>query len=774
MSVLGPWTLDASRFALVDTQQQRELEPLLFRLLQYFLLHPERVIGRQELADQVWQQAYVDDNAINRAISDLRKVLQHPLLEVSVLKTHHRKGYSLQWNAQLQQQFLAVSACATTIVSEPAERPEPAGHPQQLPDAVPSAAGQPQQNPVTPDTSGNSDNPYNPELRPRRYLLALANVLLLAVLSALWWFSKTSVSNDNQPVVPAGSSISAEPTLPGSAFSPPVQFSFEQGIATTPILSKELQHSRRLLAYSQAQTPRPSQVIVRLFDKNQPTTAEAVSLELAGYSLGAQNWQSGKAVLLVLATHQTTKACHYRLYDFTAYPAYQQQKLEAGCEPGSRVRAWLAADGQMLYRPQREPKLPSSHLIQEELATSQQQILVNSRGNGFGVLDFALSPDGNKLAYIQMDSSKSGFVYVYDLKKHEQVQLASITDIGTMMSLTFSQSGTHLYGMNGFELVQIRLADRRIQKLRLPAGFQGGELSLADDQSAVVSEVSVRMVARNGSMQVVELNNIFDKNQQKISWFLPENKSAAAVTPYPTDPQRFAYAAFDGQSWQVWLREAGQEQQLTELPPTTEPINHLSWSPDGQQLVFSSKKILWLYHVADRKLTQLHPLAEFLFPVFDPTGDSLLVQRDVDKQQQIWRLQIPSGQLQRVGLNQGAMPQFDQDQLYYNRGNQLMRYVDGGKADQVISADGGNLISTYRVSQGWVYYFVHEKSEFRRFQLQKPEVVESVSLQQLQLESKGMPITLSLQTSRPEQLFVNMMIYQQMHLHLLQWQPIPE
>ena len=114
MMLLGPWTIDASRFALVDVQQERELEPLLFRLLQYFLAHPQRVIARQELADQVWQQAYVDDNAINRAISDLRKVLQHPLLDAAVLKTHHRKGYSLQWNTALQQQFALSQAKPAT------------------------------------------------------------------------------------------------------------------------------------------------------------------------------------------------------------------------------------------------------------------------------------------------------------------------------------------------------------------------------------------------------------------------------------------------------------------------------------------------------------------------------------------------------------------------------------------------------------------------------------------------------------------------------------
>ena len=101
------------------------LEPLLFKLAVYFFANPERIIARQELAEQVWQQAYVDDNAINRAISDLRKALQHPKLTDSVLKTHHRKGYSLLWNAELQQQFSAELIANTVRRAQHRTTPNP-------------------------------------------------------------------------------------------------------------------------------------------------------------------------------------------------------------------------------------------------------------------------------------------------------------------------------------------------------------------------------------------------------------------------------------------------------------------------------------------------------------------------------------------------------------------------------------------------------------------------------------------------------------------------
>uniref|UniRef100_UPI004047C96E winged helix-turn-helix domain-containing protein n=1 Tax=Rheinheimera sp. TaxID=1869214 RepID=UPI004047C96E len=83
-------------FSINDGAQRKELEPLLIKLLQCFAKEPGRIVSRQELIDTIWQQSYVDDNAINRAISELRKALQHPELPQSPIKTHHRKGYSLQ------------------------------------------------------------------------------------------------------------------------------------------------------------------------------------------------------------------------------------------------------------------------------------------------------------------------------------------------------------------------------------------------------------------------------------------------------------------------------------------------------------------------------------------------------------------------------------------------------------------------------------------------------------------------------------------------------
>jgi DNA-binding winged helix-turn-helix (wHTH) protein len=71
-----------------------DIEPLLFDLLLYFTLRQGTIVTRQQLIDEVWQQKFVDDNAINRAMSTLRRILKRVPDAPTFIKTHYKKGYS--------------------------------------------------------------------------------------------------------------------------------------------------------------------------------------------------------------------------------------------------------------------------------------------------------------------------------------------------------------------------------------------------------------------------------------------------------------------------------------------------------------------------------------------------------------------------------------------------------------------------------------------------------------------------------------------------------
>jgi two-component system OmpR family response regulator len=73
-----------------------DLAPREFRLLEFFLLNPERVIGRTTLLEQVWDMSFdPETNVVDAHISNLRRKLEeggHPRL----IQTVRGTGYALR------------------------------------------------------------------------------------------------------------------------------------------------------------------------------------------------------------------------------------------------------------------------------------------------------------------------------------------------------------------------------------------------------------------------------------------------------------------------------------------------------------------------------------------------------------------------------------------------------------------------------------------------------------------------------------------------------
>lgn len=88
------WTLCTRSCSLVSEITTQELTPLTYKILCYFILNPNRIISRDEFVTSVWANHYVDDNAINKAISDLRRLLKATNDSPNLIKTHYKKGYS--------------------------------------------------------------------------------------------------------------------------------------------------------------------------------------------------------------------------------------------------------------------------------------------------------------------------------------------------------------------------------------------------------------------------------------------------------------------------------------------------------------------------------------------------------------------------------------------------------------------------------------------------------------------------------------------------------
>ena len=95
-----PWKIAQLEFCekqqyLIVAGSKVQLEPLLAEVLAYFCQHAGQVISRDRFIEQVWQGRIVTDNAVNRVIAKLRKLLGDDSANPSYIVTLPKKGYRL-------------------------------------------------------------------------------------------------------------------------------------------------------------------------------------------------------------------------------------------------------------------------------------------------------------------------------------------------------------------------------------------------------------------------------------------------------------------------------------------------------------------------------------------------------------------------------------------------------------------------------------------------------------------------------------------------------
>ncbi|AOU97233.1 phosphate regulon transcriptional regulatory protein PhoB [Acidihalobacter yilgarnensis] len=85
--------LDGSSHRVTADGTELEMGPTEFRLLQFFMAHPERVYSREQLLDRVWgRNAYVEERTVDVHILRLRKAL-NPYGYDSLVQTVRGAGY---------------------------------------------------------------------------------------------------------------------------------------------------------------------------------------------------------------------------------------------------------------------------------------------------------------------------------------------------------------------------------------------------------------------------------------------------------------------------------------------------------------------------------------------------------------------------------------------------------------------------------------------------------------------------------------------------------
>jgi predicted ATPase/DNA-binding winged helix-turn-helix (wHTH) protein len=87
----GEFTLDVAKACVFKAEEEIKLRPKVFETLKYLVEHPGRLIGKQELMQAVWPDAFVTDDSLVQCTVELRRALDDRTQ--GLLKTVPRRGY---------------------------------------------------------------------------------------------------------------------------------------------------------------------------------------------------------------------------------------------------------------------------------------------------------------------------------------------------------------------------------------------------------------------------------------------------------------------------------------------------------------------------------------------------------------------------------------------------------------------------------------------------------------------------------------------------------
>jgi predicted ATPase/DNA-binding winged helix-turn-helix (wHTH) protein len=87
----GEFTLDIARGCVLKAGAEIKLRPKVYETLKYLVEHPGRLVGKQELMQAVWPDAFVTDDSLVQCTLELRRALDDSSQQL--LETVPRRGY---------------------------------------------------------------------------------------------------------------------------------------------------------------------------------------------------------------------------------------------------------------------------------------------------------------------------------------------------------------------------------------------------------------------------------------------------------------------------------------------------------------------------------------------------------------------------------------------------------------------------------------------------------------------------------------------------------
>ena len=324
----------------------------------------------------MWQQSFVDDNAINRAISELRKQLAHPIEKAPLLKTHYRKGYSLT--------VIPERLTQANVLKEPVNiLPDSPGISAKNEEIATATTSQPVQ-----------------KKNSKKFLIY--SLLVIICLCSLVWFGLFFIN------APSSEKIK--------------QITVNKVASTWNIGSEvhpEMSSDKQYLAYTNVE---PENDVMHAFVKRLSDQRE-VEITYPGFQVSILSWQLNQHAVLIQATNLKQQQCEMVLVDLSQFPIVGEATLIKKCDLRYTGYAQVDENSEYIYYTEYKHEQDGSGLYKFDLELQKESIVIPPPGVMYGVIMPRLSSSGNKIAYILSQKGKPFSVFSYNFETHETKRL---------------------------------------------------------------------------------------------------------------------------------------------------------------------------------------------------------------------------------------------------------------------------------------------------------------------------------------------------------------
>ncbi|NMF49541.1 winged helix family transcriptional regulator [Pseudoalteromonas arctica] len=509
---IGPWQFISNRCVITSNHLERELDPLLVKLLLHFIDKPQQIVSRQELIESVWQQSFVDDNAINRAISELRKQLAHPIEKAPLLKTHYRKGYSLTVIPERLTQA-NVSKESTNIF------PDSTGISAKNEEVATATISQPVQ-------------------RKNSKKFLIYSLFVIICLCFLIWFGLFFI---NAPFSEKIKQIKVNK----------VASTWNIGSEVHPEMSSDKQY----LAYTNVE---PENDVMHAFVKRLSDQRE-VEITYPGFQVSILSWQLNQRSVLLQATNLKQQKCEMVLVDLSQFPVIGEATLIKKCDLRYTGYAQVDESGEHIYYTEYKNEHEGSGLYKYDLELKKEFIVIPPPGVMYGVIMPRLSHSGSKIAYVLSQKGKPFSVFSYNFETHETKRLFKAKKSVISFAFDWLADDKGVIVFEGSELSTIVFDKNNIIKRTLTV-----TPAISPYYIAVQSANSLFYSAnKTQAFSLIKATNLFsDAPEYEALYKSDEDDYIIAEVINEKGPAHIFVSERSGSS-QLWLSQNGLTKQLS-------------------------------------------------------------------------------------------------------------------------------------------------------------------------------------------------------------------